>query len=129
LWTAVRCERAEALVAFAAASCMCAAATQPIWWSCAIGISGRHVGSLFGLMNMAGLLGAAASQSFTGHFAGWRERLGYTGREQWDPIFNVYVVMLIVCAVCWAAYRSREVEPVVENAHDTRATRTDLNHG
>jgi hypothetical protein len=82
-----------------------------VWWSCAIRISGRHVGSLFGLMNMVGAVGAMSSQYLVGRFTDWRKGLGYTGREQWDPVLlNVYVTMLIVGAACWIVYRSQYVE-------------------
>lgn len=111
LGLAVRCDQPATLIGLAAASCAGAAITQPLFWSCAITITGRHVGSLFALMNMAGLLGAAASQTFVGYFIGWRSRLGYSGREQWDPVFGVYVAMHVAAGLCWALYRTREVEP------------------
>src|SRR5262249_48725254 len=52
-----------------ALSCLAAQSTQPLWWSCAIGISGRHVGALFGLMNMLGVFGAMSSQYLVGALA------------------------------------------------------------
>jgi MFS family permease len=111
LWYAVSSDAVAGLVAFAALSCLCLAATLPVWWSCAIRISGRHVGSLFGLMNMVGAVGAMSSQYLVGRFTDWRKGLGYTGREQWDPVLlNVYVTMLIVGAACWIVYRSQYVE-------------------
>ena len=111
LWLAVRCESAGMLVAFAALSAACMASTQPLFWSCIINVSGRHIGSLFGLVNMVGLLGAASSQRFVGVFTSWREQKGLTGRAQWDPVFDVYVVALLICGACWAMYRTRSVEP------------------
>lgn len=111
LWIAIRCDDPVWLVSIAAISCASFASVQPLWWSCAIAVTGRHVGSLFGLMNMAGLLGAGASQLFVGIFADWRKSLGYVGRDQWDPIFIVYVVILLAGATCWALYRTRPVEP------------------
>lgn len=111
LWTAVRCETSEALIACAAFSCACMAATQPLVWSCIIAISGRHVGALFGLINMAGFVGAAASQYFVGYYIGWRAELGFAGREKWDPVFGVYVAMLLIGGACWGSFRTRLVEP------------------
>lgn len=108
---AVRCDSSVWLVVFAAFSLACMAATQPLAWSCIIGISGRHVGSLFGLINMSGMLGAAASQYLVGDFIEHRQQLGFTGRDKWDPVFNMYVVMLLVGGACWAVYRTRLVEP------------------
>ena len=57
----------------------------PSWWASATQVSGRHLGAMFGLMNMMGGLGRILSQHFVGSFADWRKSLGYTGRAQWDP--------------------------------------------
>jgi MFS family permease len=110
LWYAVGRDDVNTFVLFAALSCLCLALTLPLWWSCAIHISGRHVGALFGLMNMLGGIGALSSQYLVGGFKDWRKSLGYEGRLQWDPVFNVYVTMLIVGSVCWFLYRSHVVE-------------------
>ncbi|MFO0878300.1 MAG: MFS transporter [Gemmataceae bacterium] len=94
----------------AALSVLAAQATLSIWWSSAIEISGRHLGALFGLMNGMGVFGAMGSQFFVGAFVDWRKHHGHEGREQWDPIFAVYVVVLLLAAVSWACYQSRPVE-------------------
>jgi sugar phosphate permease len=111
LFVAVRCDSSVGLVAFAAISLACMAATQPLTWSCIIGISGRHVGSLFGLINMSGMLGAAASQYLVGAYIHRRKLLLFEGREKWDPVFTMYVVVLLIGGVCWSLYRTRLVEP------------------
>ena len=111
LFVAVRMESAVALAVLAGVSSMCVQLTLPTWWSAAIELSGRHVGALFGLLNMMGTAGAMASQWFVGAFADWRARLGYSGREQWDPMFHVYVGVLLVGAAAWALYRKRPLEP------------------
>jgi sugar phosphate permease len=116
LWLAVRRDEPAELVALAAASCLCMSTTLPLWWSCAIRISGRHVGALFGLMNMVGGVGAMSSQYFIGWFTDRSKGLGYEGRAQWDPAFTVYVTMLAVGAVCWALYRSQLVEADEDHA-------------
>ena len=36
----------------------------PAWWACATQVSGRHLGAIFGLMNMMGGLGRILSQNF-----------------------------------------------------------------
>src|SRR5262249_7588028 len=59
-------ESPRAMAAWAALSCLAALCMLPIWWSCAIEVSGRHVGSLFGLMNGLGVVGAMGSQFFFG---------------------------------------------------------------
>src|SRR5262245_41731680 len=103
------CESPRALAVCASLSCLAAMCTMSGWWSCAIEISGRHLGALFGLMNGMGVFGAMGSQFFFGAFADWRASQGYSGRAQWDPAFAVYVVVLLTAAACWASYVSRPV--------------------
>ena len=110
LFAAVRTESPTSLAALAAVSAMCTQITLPTWWSAAIEQSGRHVGALFGLLNMMGTVGALSSQWFVGAFADWRKDLGYAGREQWDPMFNVYIIVLLIGALSWLAYRKRPLE-------------------
>jgi sugar phosphate permease len=113
LFIGSRSESAFVLACLAAVSTLCILMTLPTWWSAAIEQSGRHVGTLFGLMNSLGVVGALSSQWFVGAFSDWRAAQGYTGREQWDSIFDVYVAVLLVGAVAWGAYRYR---PLPENA-------------
>jgi MFS family permease len=107
LFAAARVETAWETAALMSCSCLCVQIILPTWWSAAIEQSGKHTGSLFGWMNMMGLMGAAISQGFVGVFADWRKDLGYEGREQWDPIFDVYVAVLLLGAVSWLVYRKR----------------------
>jgi MFS transporter, ACS family, glucarate transporter len=74
----------------------------PAWWASATQVSGRHLGAIFGLMNMMGGLGRMLSQIFVGGFADWRKSLGYTGRAQWDPALYLYVVVALFGMVLWA---------------------------
>jgi MFS transporter, ACS family, glucarate transporter len=93
--------------------------TLPNWWSCAIPQAGRHTATIFGLMNGLGVLGAMASQGFVGVFADWQKDRGFSGREQWDPIFDVYVCVLLANAVAWWLYRYRPLpEPQAEPTED-----------
>jgi MFS family permease len=92
-------------VAFTALSCFAAQSTVPLWWSCAIGISGRHVGALFGLMNAVGVFGAMSSQYLVGALADWMGARGYSGRDQWDPIFSIDVGVLLCAAAAWATFQ------------------------
>jgi hypothetical protein len=110
LFLAARTESPVALACLAGASCLCVQLTLPTWWSAAIEQSGRHVGALFGLLNMMGTVGALASQWFVGAFADWRKVLGYEGRDQWDPMFDVYVIVLLLGAGVWLTYRKRPLE-------------------
>jgi hypothetical protein len=82
----------------------------PSWWSCATKVSGRHTGSLFGLMNMLGVFGAVCSQYFVGAYADWMGSRGHTGRAAWDGLFTVFVVVLLFAATGWGIYRSVPVE-------------------
>jgi len=98
------------LALFATLSCFVVHLTIPTWWSAAIEQSGRHVGALFGLMNTMGVAGALVSQWFVGALVDWRKDLGFSGREQWDAIFPVYVGALLIGALAWAIYRGGVVK-------------------
>ncbi|MBM4195314.1 MAG: MFS transporter [Gemmatimonadetes bacterium] len=111
LWCALQCDRPWLAGLFTALSCFAAQFVQTLWWTCAIGISGRHVGALFGLMNSMGVVGAMSSQFFTGAMADWLGSQGRTGRAQWDPMFYVDIVVLLFAGLLWATYRSVPVEP------------------
>ena len=96
---------------FTALSSFAAQLTQTLWWSCAIGISGRHIGALFGLMNSVGVFGAMSSQYLVGAIADWLGSKGYSGRMQWDPMFYVDMGVLIVAGLLWSSFRLVTVEP------------------
>jgi MFS family permease len=100
-----------AAVGLTALSCFAAQATVPLWWSCAIGISGRHIGALFGLMNMMGVFGAMASQYLVGALADFMGARGYSGRGQWDLIFFIDLGVLACAGVLWSTFRLVVVEP------------------
>lgn len=101
---------------FCSLSCFLTQSTQPLWWSSAIGISGKHVGALFGLMNSAGVFGGLSSQYLVGNIADWLGKHGYTGRTQWDPIFYIDIVVLVLAGLLWANFRFVPVEPTEETA-------------
>ena len=108
-------------VLFTSLSCFATQATQPLWWSSAIGISGKHVGALFGLMNSAGVFGAMSSQFLVGAIADWLGAKGYSGRDQWDPIFYINVGVLIAAGLMWSSFRFVPVEPLEHPAGGTDA--------
>jgi len=112
LFTGVRCDDPLTMASLWGASFCAMHVTLPNWWSVAIPQGGKHVGTIFGLMNGLGVIGAMASQGFVGLFAYWQEKRGLSGREQWDPIFDIYVVVLIAAALAWWLYRLRPVEPI-----------------
>jgi MFS family permease len=102
------------LSAMAAVSCFCVQLTLPTWWSSAIEQSGRFVGTLFGMMNMVGQFGAVASQFFVGWFADFQKAKNLTGRAQWDPMFNIYVMVLLIGSVGWMIYHYVPLEKDAE---------------
>ena len=79
----------------------------PSWWACVYELSGKHTGSLFGLLNGVGAIGAMGSQLFFGAFADWRGAQGHTGRAQWDPAFYVSITLLLTAGVLWQFVRAR----------------------
>jgi len=108
---AAQAETPLLMCALAALSCLAVQLTLPTWWAAAIEQSGRHVGVVFGLLNTTGIAGAVASQWFVGAFSDAQQARGLTGRDQWDPMFGVYVGMLLAGAVGWSLYRFRPLEP------------------
>lgn len=119
LWASLQAESPRIMALWATMSCVCAFVTLPNWWSCAIGISGRHVGALFGLMNTMGVIGGMGSQYFFGRFTDWRKAQGYEGRAQWDPAFYVDIGIILFGALLWFVYRSIPVESSTESAEST----------
>src|SRR5262249_34411119 len=87
---------------FVALACLGVQLQLPAWWASATQVSGRHLGALFGLMNMVGAAGAIASQIFFGRFADWMKGLGYSGRAQWDPAWYFYVVIALIGMTLWS---------------------------
>ncbi len=71
------------------------------WWAAMGDVGGRHLGALFGLCNMVGVLGGLASQVGLGLFVDGMKELGYSGRAQWDPAFFLFSGVLLVGAICW----------------------------
>ena len=84
-----------------ALSFLAVSSVNSLWWTSATAVSGKHIGSLFGLMNSMGVAGAFTSQVFFGWFSDWRKSTGHLGRDQWDPAFYVYVIVLSIGAASW----------------------------
>lgn len=95
---------------FAALSCFATQATLPLWWTCAISISGKHLGALFGLMNSVGVFGALSSQYLVGRLADLLGEQGFTGRDQWDPIFYINMGVLGMAGLLWSSFVFKTVE-------------------
>ena len=49
--------------------------------------------------------------TFAGRIADWLGTQGYSGRPQWDPIFQINVGVLLVAALLWSLLRIVAVEP------------------
>ena len=109
--------RTDSTVAASAFVALAAFGTQlqlPAWWASATQVSGRHLGALFGMMNMMGMFGRIVFNLFIGRFADWRRGLGYTGRAQWDPALYVYVAVALVGMVLWSLINP---EKTVDSKH------------
>jgi ACS family glucarate transporter-like MFS transporter len=105
LFGGTRCDDPLALAALWSLSACVMHITLPNWWSVIIPQSGRHVGAIFGLANGVGCFGALASLGLIPLYADWQEGRGVSGRAAWDPIFDVYVIVLLANAVAWWFYR------------------------
>jgi len=101
LLASVQCDQAVAASLFTALACLSANAVLATWWAAVTEISGKHLGTLFGLMNSLGVPGAFACHIFCGWFADWRNAHGFDGRSQWDPGFYLYAAVLLAGAVGW----------------------------
>jgi hypothetical protein len=101
LGASIYCESPFEATACAAMAAACAHSQIANWWAVVTAISGRHLGALFGLMNSMGVPGAFFSPIFMGWFADHRDRLGFVGRERWDPAFFIYAGVLIAGGCCW----------------------------
>jgi sugar phosphate permease len=95
------CADAERAAWAIALACFLMNLMIPGWWGAVSDISGRHVATLFGLMNSMGVIGGAGSQIFAGWMADLMKDHGFTGRARWDPAIYFYVAALFVGAVAW----------------------------
>jgi MFS family permease len=84
-----------------ALACLAISCQLPTWWAVAFDVSGKHTGSLFGLLNGMGVFGALGSQFFFGAFSDWRKAQGFLGRDQWDPAFYVCAGLLVIAGILW----------------------------
>ena len=88
-------------------ACLAISCQLPTWWAVAFDVSGKHTGSLFGLLNGMGVFGAISSQFFFGAFSDWRKAQGFEGRDQWDPAFYVCAGLLVIAGILWQFVRHR----------------------
>jgi sugar phosphate permease len=97
----IYCDVPAMAAVLTALACFSAQLQIASWWGVIADISGKHVGALFGLVNALGMPGAAASQLLLGFLADWRGSHGFVGRDQWDPSFYLYGLVLLAGALCW----------------------------
>lgn len=90
-----------------ALACLMLFCQLPTWWACSFDLAGKHTGSMFGLLNGVGVVGAMGSQYFFGAFVDWRIALGYLGRDRWDPAFYLSIALLVIGGVLWQFIRER----------------------
>ena len=88
--------------AFVALACLGVQIQVPAWWAAATQVSGKHLGALFGMMNMLGAVGGIFSLIYFGHSADYMKALSYSGRAQWDPAWYAYVVVALIGMVLWS---------------------------
>ena len=105
MFAGIRCDDALSVTLFFTGAFCTMHFALPNWWSVVIPQSGKHVATLFGLMNGIGVMGALASQGFVGAFVDYQKSQGLTGRAGWDPIFDVYVLALVGAGTAWWLYR------------------------
>ena len=105
------------LSAWWCASFMVMHVTLPNWWVVATRQAGVHVGAILGLLNGVGIVGALASQWFVGAFTDWRSGLDLSPRQQWDPMFDLYGLVLLLNAVAWWSFR---LSPLAETSEPNR---------
>ncbi len=95
--------------ALVAAACFGVQIQMPSWWAAATLVSGRHVGALFGFMNMIGNVGGIASPAFFGWLLDRMDAAGRVGRAKWEPGFWAYVGLSLIGAALWAFVDPRRV--------------------
>ncbi len=105
LFLGTRCDEPYLLVALWALSFFALHIMQPLWWTVVMPQCGAHVGAISGLLNGIGIVGALVSQWYVGFFTDLRQSLGFTGRDQWDPLIDIYSVALILGGLAWWSYR------------------------
>jgi MFS family permease len=114
VWSSIFCDSALLASLLMGMTVLLIGVQITAWWAVVTAISGKHLGALFGLMNSMGLVGGVATQLLVGYYTRQRKTLGFAPRDQWDPAFNVFALVLLVGALAWLfidARRSAVNEP------------------
>ena len=92
---------------------------QANWWTVLTLIGGRHVAALFGFCNGLGGFGSFFSPVFFGWFVDRVSASNSSPREQFDPAFFPYAIILALGGLCWLGVGSyRPVNPLDSAPHD-----------
>lgn len=87
-------------VSIISAGAFCAAIAGPISYTLTIDLGGRHVPTVFGLMNMWGNIGAFAFP----HAVPWL--VGEGPNANWNPVLFLFSGIYIAAAACWMAFNA-----------------------
>ncbi|MFN0051161.1 MAG: MFS transporter [Planctomycetales bacterium] len=85
-------------VGIISAGAFCAAIAGPIAYTVTIDLGGKHVPTVFGLMNMCGNLGAFAFPLTVPFLVGEGEN------ANWDPVLFLFTGIYLAAAICWTAF-------------------------
>lgn len=114
MFASVNCDSPWISAACCTWSCFAIYVQLSAWWGVVSDISGKHLGTIFGLVNSMGILGGVASPILLGWSVDRLKNLGHIGRAQWDPAFYVYGGVLLCGAVMWLWINANKsaVEPI-----------------
>ncbi len=89
-----------------------AACAGPAAYAMTIDMGGRHVASVFAIMNMAGNLGAALLATVVPQFRRLVDEspqlLRLSGGNSWNAVLVLFGVMYLLAAACWLMLRTEE---------------------
>ncbi|MEX0718012.1 MAG: MFS transporter [Planctomycetaceae bacterium] len=83
-----------------------AAMTGPSGYAITMDMGGRHIGTLFGAMNMAGNIGATLFALLVPWFVDWTETFADTA-ESWRLVLFLMAGIYVAAAVCWIPMNAR----------------------
>ncbi|MCA9225694.1 MAG: MFS transporter [Planctomycetales bacterium] len=84
-----------------------AAVGGPCAYSITIDMGGRHVASLFAVMNMVGNLGASAFILLTPKLLAAADDYGLDTNSSWNAVLVAFSLLYVGAAICWLLLRPR----------------------
>lgn len=92
--------------------------SQPTVWGAVTDLGGRYSGTIFGLLNTAGTLGAVVFQPVFGKILDWNTvQTSQGGQTDYNPLFLFVAGMYLASAACWLfidCTRSVDREPAAD---------------